>query len=746
MKTHLQPVPEQLPPPPALHHEPDQDVPLLGDYLDTIVEARWLVTAAVLGALLCGGLYVVAATPTYQADVLVQIEAEKGKGLLSQLEDLPGMVPQTPAETEIEILRTRTLLGSVVDELHLDTTARPRWFPVFGAAVARWRAGDEPAAPLLGLPSFAWGGERIQVPRLSVPSSLEDTPLTLVALGEGRYELRGPAGVLLAGEVGKAAESTPDARTREKVELFVAELVSRPGTQFELEKLQRKEVVEKLQEKLSIVEKGRKTGVLRISLAHPDQGRVAAIVDAIAQRYLRQNVERKSAEAEKTLEFITTQLPLLKSNVDVAENSLSRYRSNKNAAVDLSLETKAILDRSSEIEKRAAELQLQRAELRQRFTENHPAVISLRQKEASIEAERTAINSQLKVLPESELNSVRLMRDVKVANELYVLLLNKSQELKIVKSGTIGNVRMLDPAVVPTKPATPRPAGALSISLVVGLGLGIAAAFARRSLTTAIDDPEQIEKTVGLSVYATIPHSTLQASNSPKGGRLKDIPLLAEADPNDLSIESLRSLRVSVQFAMLEARNNVIAISGPSPGIGKSFVVANLAHVMAEVGKRVVVVDADLRKGRLHHYFGVKKGPGLSEAIRGAATLEQAVRPTSTPTLHVLPMGEIPPNPSELLSSRRFEELVSALSSRFDLVLFDTAPILAVADAALVGKAAGLELLVLRAGQHTMREIALSVKRLRQNGITTHAVIMNDVRPRGAGYGYGRYHYHYKYQ
>jgi tyrosine-protein kinase Etk/Wzc len=211
-----------------------------------------------------------------------------------------------------------------------------------------------------------------------------------------------------------------------------------------------------------------------------------------------------------------------------------------------------------------------------------------------------------------------------------------------------------------------------------------------------------------------------------------------------VAVESLRSLRTSLEFALVEAENNVIAIAGPSPGVGKSFLSLNLATVLASSGKRVLLVDGDMRKGRLHRQFGMERSPGLSDVITGASTVDAAVQPTGANDVWVLPTGRIPPNPSELLASERFRRALGELSRRFDLVLVDTAPVLAVTDAALVGRVAGMTLVVLRAGRHPLREIALAVKRLAQVGVRPHGFVLNDVTHRSGVLG-SRYSYHYQY-
>lgn len=727
---------QPAPLPPA---EPPPDEISLREYVDVLVEGRWTLALAVIAALGAGAAYAMLATPVYRSDALVQVEDTKAtKGLLGDLSSAFG--ESTPAETEIEILRSRSLLGAVAKELNLVTVARPRRFPLVGAAVARRHDGPEVAGAPVGLRRFGWGGEGIRVDRLEVRRDLAGERLTLVA-GEGaRFRLLDPDGApLLEGEVGKPAAGNG-------VELFVSELRARPGLEFALVRRDHDQTVADLQDLLRISEKGKKTGILRLALDGEDPARAAAVLDALAGAYVRQNVERRSAEARKSLEFLEAQLPLLRTKLEEAERELESYRSRK-GSVDVTLETQAAVARAVEIEKAASEIEVERAALRQKFTADHPAMVAIGQKLHQLQGEREALEGRLRKLPAAELESARRLRDVKVANELYLLVLNKAQELKVVKEGEIGNVRVLDAAIVPVRPVAPRKAAVLALSLLAGLGLGVLGVFARRAFAEGVEDPEALERATGIAVNASVPHSEVQAEGDRRTRRQRGgATLLAAAEPKDLAVESLRSLRTSLQFALVEARNSIVAIGGPAPGVGKSFVTANLAHLLGESGKRVLVVDADLRRGQLHRYFGAERAVGLSDAIAGEVALDAAIRPTPSANVSLLATGTIPPNPAELLGSERFQRLLAEVAGRYDVVLLDTPPVLAVTDGALVARHAGVNLLVVRAGKHPMREIAAALRQLGRSGVRVGGMVMNDVRlDRGLGRR-NAYHYQYKYE
>lgn len=718
--------------------------PGLRDYAAALVDHKWIVLVAVAVGLLAGAFRAFTAVPVYRSDALVQVE-RLGRGMSTLEEISPGM-SEPPSETEVEIIRSRSLLGAVVDELDLRTVGTPRWFPVIGGAIARRYQGSGIAAPWLGLSRFAWGGERLELRRLEVPDWLEGVPLVLIALEAGRFQVVAPSGALLAsGQVGQAvsaATPSPDGG-QGTVELFVASLRARPGTEFRIVKLPRSAAVKQLQAALQIVERGQRTGVLRITLDGTDPRRVASSLDAIATTYLRQNVDRRSAEAQKTLEFLNTQLPLLKRNLETAESALNEYRSHR-GQLDLSLESSSTMEQAVDIERRLQELDLQRTELRQRFTDDHPALLILKQKAAKLQGERNAIEAKIKTLPQAELQLARLTRDVEVANHLYLLLLNRSQELKVVKSGTVGNVRILDTALRGESVGTSS-SSTTALGGVLGLLVGAALAIARRAMSAGVVDPDVVERVAKVPVYATLAYSVRQAElvRDFRRGRLKTLPSLAATDPQDIVVEGFRSLRTSLQFTLAEAKNHVIAVSGPSPNVGKSFVSLNLASVLAETGMRVLVVDGDMRNGRLHHVFGAERSPGLSEAVAGTTPIDACIRKAPSHGVDLLATGWLPPNPAEVLSSGRFRELLHILAERYEAVVIDTPPILAVTDATIIGRSCGVNLIVLRSGKHPIREIVAALKCLSQGGVSPHGAIMNGVDRNSPS---RRYHYQYAYR
>jgi tyrosine-protein kinase Etk/Wzc len=701
----------------------------LGDLLGVVIENRWLIAAITAFALLIGGYKAFTAVPIYQADGLLQVE-EKSPGLMN-LEVTAMLEDYAPVNAEIEILRSRSVLGAVVDNLKLDIQAQPEYFPFIGAALARRAsAGERPA---------------IKVDSIEVPDSMHGTGFKLVSTGPGKYELYdGEGSFLLRGAVGKTASLALP--TGDSLSLFVSDLQGDDGQEFWVWRNSRLESIESLQRRLSVSERGDWSGILAVSVEGTDAESVKQQVNEIANVYVRQNVERKSAEAQKTLEFLDEQLPIVRQNMEAAELALNSYRLEK-GSIDLPLETQTILQTIVSVEAQLNELRQEREKVTLAFTAEHPTVIALDRQIQRMSVELEALNEQVRDLPMTQQELLRLIRDVEVNTALYTSLLDTAQELRVVKAGTIGNVRVIDYAVTPTYPVKPSRIRILLLALVIGGAAGVGAAFARKPLRAGVDAADLIEKHINVPVYATISHSRNQDRiyRNLKTDKAKRAILAVKA-PDDPAIESLRNLKTALHFGMMDVKNNCIMVAGPGPEVGKSFVSVNLAAVLAGNDRKVLLIDGDLRRGHLHKDLGLERENGLSEFISGEIPIGQALHKTTVPGLTFIPTGTLPPNPAELLLHKRFTNCLSVLTPRYDHIIIDSPPILAVTDATIIGQMVGGTLMVLKAGHHPMREIEQAVKRLQQANVNLRGLLFNDVNVQSQRYGAGKYSYQYTYK
>ncbi len=700
----------------------------LGDLIGVLIESRWLIIAVTFVALLIGAYQAFTAVPIYKADGLLQIE-ERYSGL-SNLPTSMMYEYYSPVNTEIEILSSRSVLGVVVDNLKLDISAEPEYSTILGAALARRAPEDE-------RPS-------ISVDSLDLPDSARGTAIKLVALDSNQFRLlSGEDAFLTRGTVGEVTNLVLP--SGENVTLFVSAMQAKPEQVFWLRRGHRLSSVRALQGRLGVTEKGEWSGILSLSVQGTDPSSIAEQVNEIANVYVQQNVDRKSEEAKRTLDFLDEQLPLVRSNMEASELALNSYRLEK-GSIDLPLETQTILQTIVSIEAQLNELRQQREKVRQTFTELHPTVVALDRQMSGLNVELNNLNGQVRDLPTTQQELLSLIRDVEVYTVLYTSLLSTAQELRVVKAGTVGNVRVIDQAIVPSSPFAPSTSRIMLLALLLGAFVGVALAFVKKALKAGVEDPDLIEKKVNIPVYATILHSRHQDRlfKELKSGNATHA-ILATDKPDDTAIESLRNLRTALHFGMINVKNNCIMIAGPSPNVGKSFVSVNLAAVLASNGKKVLLIDGDLRRGHLHQYLGIERENGLSEFISGEIPIGDALYETSVPGLTLIPTGVLPPNPAELLLHQRFTNCLSVLTPRYDHIIIDSPPILAVTDATIIGQMAGGTLLVLKAGEHPMREIELSVKRLQQAEVNLRGVLFNDIRSQSRSYGAGRYNYQYSY-
>lgn len=731
----------------TVQEDDNGEIDLLGLF-GTLIDHKWLIAAVTGAFMVTGAAYAVLATPVYQANALLQVEAKKND--LLGFSDIGGMLgKESPSATEIELIQSRYVIGKTVDNLKLDIVVQPMYFPVVGEFLARRFQKANPGAiaePLLGLDGFAWGGESLKIFKLDLPDGQLGKKLTLTVGENAHYTLVDEDDqVLAAGEAGQPFEQNG-------VAFRIEELRAKPGTRFRVIRNARLTSILDYQENLDVVERGKESGMIGLALESTEPDQAIKILNQIAAIYVRQNVERTSAEAAQSLAFLKEQLPEVKKDLEKAGKALNEYQT-RSKSVDITLETKAILDQIVGLDTSISELKLQQAEMDRKFTRQHPAYRALLTQIGELTSKQQSLASRVESLPSTQQELLSLTRDVEVGTAIYTQLLNKSQELDVMRAGTVGNVRLIDTADVNFfKPIKPKKILIVLIATLLGGFLAVTLVLLRKALNRGLESPEAIEQ-LGLPVYASIPYSTLQKVEEDKISRGRGradagSSLLAISHPTDLAVEALRSLRTSLHFAMLEAPNNRIMISGPSPEVGKTFVSVNLAAVIAQTGQRVLLIDVDMRRGYLHKVLGVPAKDGLSDILSNQCTLESAIHKTGVENLDIISRGQIPPNPSELLMHRNLTELLAQVSERYDLVILDTPPLLAVTDAAIVGRQSGTNLIVTRYGLNPAKEIEHTMRRFAQNGIVLRGAIFNGVEKKAsAKYGYGNYgYYQYEYQ
>jgi tyrosine-protein kinase Etk/Wzc len=720
--------------PTPLHPPGSADEASGAELFRTLLEGRWILAAFVALGLAVAGAYLLVVTPRWRAEALVRLEDRHDGPAPADPVNAALDVPSPKAE--MEVLRARTLVAGAAADLGLDIEVTPYRVPLLGKAVALLRRGKPFARPPLGLSRYAWGNETLAVSRLEVPESLLEEPLVLTAEDDG-FRLAASDGTTLAdGGVGRLAEGTDPAGR--PVKLLVTALAARPGTEFLVVKRRIADVVAALQLGLSVDERGKDTGVVAVRLEGTDRARITAALGAMLETYLRENAERTRARANRVLALLEQRLPALDTASRRADKAFEAWKL-EHRIVDVGAEAKAQLDRSVDLEHRIAELEAKRDELARRYTDIHPNQGELQDQADALRLQLRLVQAKLATLPAVEIQAARLLRDQQAATALLTQQQERAQLWRIAASSASPSATIVDPPSASIRPVSPKGGPIALLGLVAGLCVGAVVVVVRRRMGGA-GNPVIVEAATGLPVLGTVAHSSSLARALRRRITGERPPALCAVNPGDSAVEDLRTLRTNLGAALRAARNHVVAIGGPAPGVGKSFVCVNLAILLASPRRKVLLVDADLRRGRLHREFGLGRTPGLSEVVLSGVPIDAAIHATGTEGLDLLPAGELQEDPTPILESPKLQELLAEANKRYDVVVVDTPAILAVTDPALVARHAGLNLLVLRAGEHPVEEIALSVKRLSQNGAQVGGAILNDVRPGR----HGRYRYGYR--
>lgn len=693
-------------PPSAQSKKQGANLWLLGE----LIEHYRIIVITTVFFTLAALIYALSAPPIYQANALIQIEQKQGNALLNNLSQiLPETHPQSTAESVL--LKSRMVLGKTVDDLHLQIQIEPRYMPLIGYALEKIR-------------NKRLGNLVISELRLPIASG-EMAEGTLTVLSKEQYRLTG-SDYELKGRVGELLH-------KDGVSILVETIDAAPGSQFTITWSSRLKAIADLQEAFSVTDQGKDTGMLSLTLTGENPQLLTPVLETISNNYLAQNISRQEAIDTKSLEFLNAQIPQILSNLDTAEDKLNVYRKMKDS-VDLNMEAKSVLDQIANIENQINELAFSEAEVSQLYKKDHPSYRTLMEKRDMLQKEKVRLNKRISTMPSTQQEVLRLSRNVDSGRAVYLQLLNRQQELNIARSSAIGNVRIIDNAITLIKPVKPKKMLVVLIGFMFGGFLSIGLVLLKVMLRQGIESPEQLEE-VGISVYACVPHSEWLT----KKKHLTPNMLLAVKNPVEPAIEAIRGLRTSMHFAMMEAKNNVLMISGISPGSGKTFISSNFAVILTQIQKRVLFIDADMRKGHAHDLFGLMENRGLSEILSGKCTPEQAIVTLPEVGFDCISRGKAPPNPAELLMHPEFKMLIESVSRHYDLIIIDTPPIMAVTDATIIGRLAGTVLIVVQFEVNTIKESIAGIRRFEQSGIPVKGCILNGVKNRASNYYYYGY-------
>lgn len=729
----------------------DSDIDLMALLLALLKGWKTILSVALLGLLL-GVTYSRYVQPTYQTDALLQIDDKSRSisALGTNISELVG-TESTPAETERELIKSRMVLGPVVEKLHLDIKlSNPEI-----SSVDRILRDTVPTQTNTenGVFLKTRHGEA-QIANFTVPLAYLNKPFTITKTSTG-FTLSHTINEELIeypGNIGTPTTiNTPEGRIKLTVNALPSEY-----HEVGITKVSMPNAINALNSTLSVAESGQKTGILNLTLTGDGQEQISRILASIIDSYVAQNLARGSQQTTTTIKFMESQIPQLKQKLQQSELAFNKFR-EKYGTIDVTQEAGILINESAAVEKQVSELNLKKAELLTYYTEEHPLVIQINDQLSSLDERRSQIKSDISRLPEMQREFLQLSQDTEINREIYLTMLKNYQQLQIARAGEIGYVRVVDMPINTYKAIAPKKMQIWVVASILGALLGSLLVLIKSLLRSTVKDPERLEAKTGVPVIATIPRSKTSFNLSKK--KDSNRRLLAMVEHDGLSYEGVKSLRTSLMFAMpktsriasifgnmdpaLSAKQGkIIVISGEAPNIGKSFISSNLAETFSQLNKKVLIIDADMRRGELHKIFTVNKNNGLGDYLtEDNAGLNDYVHPTSFEFIDFMPRGKHPYNSASLLSTDKFSKMLLELVSIYDYIIIDTPPVLAVSDAIITAQYADKVLMVTRYNSSIEGQLAYAVKQMQKSNVIVDGIVLNDV-VRGIT---DKYSYHYSY-
>jgi tyrosine-protein kinase Etk/Wzc len=712
----------------------DDEIDLMALLLALLRGWKTILFFAILG-LLIGILYSRYVNPTYKSEALIQID-EKSSGISALGGDISELIgaEDSKAQTEAELIRSRMVLEPVINSLHLRIRLAD---PEVGAID---RIVNDRTNTAIHTP------EGVSLTTTDGQASISQFNVSQGYLNQSFTLTRSETGFTLSNNLdefkGQLNKPHQFKGTDGQIQITVNDLpIDSHAISLTKQSLQR--TTNAINNALSVVEKGKQTGIIELSMTGNNQQQTSLILEEIVLSYVGQNQSRGTEDTTRTLEFMETQIPLLREKLEDSEAEFNEFRT-KYGTIDVSQEAEILLAENSQIDTQLSELKLKKADLTTYYTDEHPLVIQINEQIAVLNARKQKIDNTIAGLPEVQREFLKLSQDTEINREIYLNLLKNYQQLQIAKAGQKGFARIIDLPIDTFDAIAPRKLLIMALALILGGMLGAMLVLVKSMLRNVVKDPESIEAKTGVPVIATVPRSPLLTrlrKNKKSPNRL-----LAYADNNSLSYEAIKSLRTNLMFGMpvvgkVGERAKVVLITGESPGVGKSFISANLTEVFSQLDKKVLIIDADMRLGELHKMFDMTPDNGLGDYLAQHIELATVIHPTSIDNIDFMPRGQHPKNPSSLLSGDKFEQMMTALNEHYDYIVIDSPPILAASDAMIMSHYADRVLMVTRYDQSVEGQVAYAIKQMHKADIQVDGIILNDVQ-QGL---MSKYSYHYSY-
>lgn len=728
-------------------HNTDKDNNLLGLLLVLLRGWKIIALFAILG-LIIGVLYVRYENPTFKSDALIQID-ETSQNLSGLGTNIAELLPpeDSSVQAQIKLIRSRMVLEPVVDLLHLGIRLNdPAVNKIDRIRNNQTNVQINSADGVV----LETSDGRVQVSEFNVTEDYLDKPFTLLRTNTGFVLSSGSE--KFKGQLNKAHRFTGK---NGLIEITVNELPTGEHS-IDITKQSLQITTDSINSALSVVEEGTKTGMIELSLSGLNQKQVSLILEHIVLSYSAQDQTRSSEQTIKTIEFMKKQIPALKQKLKESEAIFNKFRESS-GTIDVAQEASILLSENAGLDTQISELKLKRADITTYYTNEHPLVIQINEQLSVLNARKQQIDNTISALPEVQREFLTLSEDVNIDREIYLTILKNYEQLKIVKAGEVSDARIIDLPINTNRTITPKKQLIMMLSTLAGALLGALLVFIMHLLRNVVKDPERVESKTGVPVIATIPRSAVLSRLSTNK---KAAPrMLAHVDNSSLSYEAIKSLRTKLILSMPAVtpgsqKAKVLLLTGESPGVGKSLISANLAEVFAQLNKKVLLIDADMRMGELHKVFGMSQYDGLADYLLiddSSLQLNQLnqiskstdaqvmndvsdfnignfIHPSGIDHIDFMPRGKHPSDPESLLISEKFDTLLTGLKSQYDYIIIDSPPLLAASDAMVLAQHADKVLMVTRYDDSIEKQLIYAVKQMHESDIQVDGIILNDVR------------------
>lgn len=709
------------------------------EYLRLLMRHKFGLFITLLLGLALAWLYLISTDKIYQASALVEVQ-EVGNFIDS---DDTVAIPDFNAPTikeEANLLSSRRVLGPVVEQFGLRFSAEPRRLPVLGDLTQKIPVLADLMGHLTIADHFAWSDADIELIDLQIPRRWEDEELTLTTMGDNQFSLTDSDDRILIEQARVGAPVEIALPNQDPLIIHIAELDAPVGVEFSLTRFSLQTTISELRRNLATEHSDAASRMITLKLNGKDPARIAEVTNAVLAEYksVKLGTQNRSADAE--LLFFEEQLPQVEADLRAAEIALADFRRTANS-FNQDTQVNFKLGQLDKLETQLLEKEIERDDLLKRYTVNHPTPKRLQKEIDVLQDKIRQVRGTIQSAPDTQREQAVLEDELDTKRTLFIEMSGKLQKLRLANAGNVGEVQIIDDALAPRKPVSPNTMLAVAGGTLAMLFLYTLYLTLRSALSTVITDQESLERASGLPVFMNIPKSAAQrrlgnpvtvdprrllpGADSDATSKAISSNVLALSKPEDYSVENLRGLRSMLEDVMAGANNNVLMFTSPLPSMGKSFLSLNLAVLVAQSGKRVLLIDADYQRGQLHKSLGLGAGPGLPEVVRGKSELKETVKATPVANLYCIPRGYSGGTGSEMPSDKEFGTFLDVVAPRFDIVIIDTPPVLSVSTAASLGKHAGSTIMVIKEGEVKEPQLSESLKRLTFSGVRVSGCIMN---------------------